>query len=176
MMKIIFWLWNPWNRYNKTRHNIWFMFLDFLIKDLNLSWEWSEEKKLKSQVFETTINWEKILLIKPQTFMNLSGEAVLKIMSFYKIKKEDIVVIYDDISMNFWKIRYREKWSAWWQNWVKDIILKIWEEFPRIKIWIWADRRFDISAWVLSKFSSIELHNLDTKIFEEVKDELLSKI
>lgn len=151
------------------------MFLDYLIKDLWLDWNWEKDNKSKSEKLEINLNWEKVIFIKPQTFMNLSWESVLKTMSFYKIKKEDIIVIYDDISMDFWKIRYREKGSAGGQNWIKDIISKIWDEFPRIKIWIWVDRRFDTSAWVLSKFTSIELHELDTKIFEEVKKLILEK-
>lgn len=175
-MKLIIWLWNPWTKYDNTRHNVWFMFLDFLIKELNLEWKWEDNKKSDSIIYKSILDNEEILLIKPQTFMNLSWESVLKLMSFYKIKKENIIIVYDDISMDFWKVRFRDKWSAGWQNWVKDIISKIWEEFKRIKIWIWQDRRFDLSAWVLSKFSSIELNKLDTNIFTEAKKILINNI
>jgi len=168
-MKIIFWLWNPWSKYENTRHNVWFLFLDFLIKDLNLEWDWYLNKKLKSEIFETIINGKKTLLVKPQTFMNLSWDSVLKVMTYYKIKKEDIIVVYDDISLEFWKIRYREKGSSGGQNWVKDIITKIWEDFPRIKIWIWIDRRFKVSSWVLSPFSPLEKNNLDSELFNNTK-------
>lgn len=169
-MKAIIWLWNPWTKYDNTRHNVWFMFLDFIIKDFNLNWRWEKVSKLNREIFETFLSWEKIFLVKPQTFMNLSWEAVLKIMSFYKIKKDDIIVIYDDISMNFWKIRYREKGSSWWQNWIKNIILKIWDEFKRIKIWIWNNSNFELWDWVLSKFPDIEKEELNTKIFPEAKN------
>lgn len=163
-MKLIVWLWNPWIKYEKTRHNIGFLFLDFLVDKLNLTWEWRQEKKFNWEIFETNISLEKIILLKPQTFMNLSWESVLKIMSFYKLKKEDIIVIFDDISLDFWKVRFREKWSAWWQNWVKNIINHIWEDFKRIKIWIGQDARYDLSDWVLSKFSENELKELNENI------------
>ena len=77
-MKLIIWLWNPWNEYKKTRHNVGFLFLDWLIDDLNLNWEWKNEPKFKSEIFETNYNFEKTILLKPQTYMNLSWEAVLK--------------------------------------------------------------------------------------------------
>lgn len=166
-MKLIIWLWNPWTQYEKTRHNVGFLFLDFLVNAKSLTWEWKNEKKFSGEIFETNIWWEKTILLKPQTFMNLSWESVLKIMSFYKLKKEDLIVIFDDISLDFWKIRFRESWSAWWQNWVKNIISHIWEDFKRIKIWIWQDRKFDLSDWVLSKFSEDELKELNENIFKE---------
>lgn len=175
-MKLIIWLWNLWDKYNKTRHNVWFMFLDFLINHLNLIWEWENQKKFMSNIFETTINQEKIILIKPQTFMNLSWEAVFKIMNFYKIKKEDIVVIYDDISMDFEKIRFRESWSAGWQNWIKNIIDHIWENFKRIKIWIWQDKKWDLSDWVLSKFSDEEIKILQNEIFIQTYELLIKNL
>lgn len=165
-MKLIIWLWNPWSKYEKTRHNIWFIFLDWLVNKENLSWEWKNESKFKSEIFETTYNFEKTILVKPQTFMNLSWEAVLKIMSYYKISKEDIIIIFDDISLEPGKTRFRATWSAWGQNWVKSIILNIWEDFKRVKIWIWQDKRFDLADWVLSKFSEEELEKFNLEIFE----------
>lgn len=171
-MKLIVWLWNPGSEYEKTRHNIWFLFLNYLVEEKKLIWEWREEKKFKWEIFETNINWDKIILLKPQTYMNLSWEAVLKIMSFYKIDKKDLIVIFDDISLEFWKIRFRESGSAWGQNWVKNIILHLWEDFKRIKIWIWQDRNFDLSDWVLSKFSLEELKTLNEKIFKEALEML----
>lgn len=169
-MKLIIWLWNPWDKYKNTRHNIWFLFLDWLKKDMNISNNFEFEQKFNAEIFGLDILWEKYLFIKPQTFMNLSGHTVLKLMSFYKIKKEDIIVVFDDISMDFWKIRYREKGSAWGQNWIKDIINKIWDDFKRIKIWIWYDTKWDLSDWVLSKFNEEEFEKLDKDIFKEVNN------
>lgn len=171
-MKLIVWLWNPGSEYEKTRHNIWFLFLNYLVEEKKLIWEWKEEKKFKAEVFETNFIQEKIILLKPQTYMNLSWESVLKIMSFYKIDKKDLIVIFDDISLEFWKIRFRESGSAWGQNWVKNIILHLWEDFKRIKIWIGQDKRYDLSDWVLSKFSIEELKTLNEKIFKEALEML----
>lgn len=169
-MRLIIWLWNPWDKYKNTRHNVWFLFLDWLKKDMNISNNFEFEQKFNAEIFGLDILWEKYLFIKPQTFMNLSGDSVLKLMSFYNIKKEDIIVVFDDISMDFWKIRYREKGSAWGQNWIKDIINKIWDDFKRIKIWIWYDTRWDLSDWVLSKFNEEEFEKLSKDIFKEVNN------
>lgn len=172
-MKLIIWLWNPWEKYKNTRHNVWFLFLDFLQEKLNISWDFEAISKFKAEILETIINWEKTLLVKPQTFMNLSGESVLKLLSFYKIEKKDIIVIFDDISLEPWKVRFRESWSAGWQNGVKSIISHIWEDFKRIKIGIWQDKRWDLADWVLSKFSEEELKKLQKEIFPEVYKLLL---
>jgi PTH1 family peptidyl-tRNA hydrolase len=115
-------------------------------------------------------------LLKPQTFMNLSWESVRKIVDFYKIDIKDFIVVYDDLSMDFWKVRFREKWSAWWHNWVKDIIKHFWDQFDRIKVWIWFNQNYEVSDWVLSKFKDEELDELDDKVFWEVFDLLLQKI
>jgi len=101
--------------------------------------------------------------------MNLSGECVLKLMSFYKIEKKDIIVLYDDISMDFGKIRFREKGSAGGQNGVKNIIAHIGDEFKRIKIGVGYDERFDVTSWVLSKFTSEEYDLLQKDIFPKVE-------
>jgi len=175
-MKLLIWLGNPWTQYEKTRHNAWFLFLDWFKNELKISNNFKNEFKFKAEILETNINWEKTILVKPQTFMNLSGEAVLKIMNFYKIDKKDIIVIFDDISMDFWKIRFRESGSAGWQNGVKNIIEKIWENFKRIKIWIWHDKKYDLSDWVLSKFSENELKLLNKDFFPIVKTLILKNL
>lgn len=175
-MKLIIWLWNPWIEYEKTRHNVGFLFLDWLKNDLNINWYFKNEPKFKWEILETNINWEKTIFLKPQTFMNLSWESVLKIMSFYKIEKKDIIIIFDDISLDFWKTRFRESGSAWGQNWIKSIISNIWEDFKRVKIWIGQDKKWDLSDWVLSKFSSEELEKLNKETFLEVKKLLLKNL
>lgn len=174
-MKIIVWLWNPWEKYQKTRHNIWFMFLDYLTEKENFS-EFKSETKFKWEISSWNINWEKIILLKPQTYMNLSWESVRKIMDFYKIDNEDIIVIFDDLSLVFWKIRIRNTWSAWWHNWIKSIIEHLKQDFKRIKIWIWLNTNYDISDWVLSKFSNEELKELENNIFKEVYTKLKEEL
>ncbi|MDD5770244.1 MAG: aminoacyl-tRNA hydrolase [Candidatus Gracilibacteria bacterium] len=175
-MKLIVGLGNPGLQYEKTRHNAGFLFLDWFKNELNILNDWKNETKFKGEILETFIAGEKIILLKPQTFMNLSGESVLKIMSFYKIEKKDIIVIFDDVSLDFGKIRFRESGSAGGQNGVKSIIQNIGEEFRRIKIGIGQDRRFDLADWVLSKFSEEELKKLNEEIFIEVKSLLVKNL
>ena len=167
-MKLILWLWNPWKKYESTRHNVGFIICDLLQKKYNFS-DFTLESKFKADISSGNINGEKTLLVKPQTFMNLSGEALSLVMHYYKIPSEDIIVIYDDVSMDFWKIRFREKWRAGWHNGIKDIIKKIWEEFPRVKIWVWYNDRYEMSDWVLGKFSEEELIDIDNEIFENIQ-------
>lgn len=174
-MKLIVWLWNPWKEYEKTKHNIWFLFLDYIKEKENFS-EFKNENKFKWEISNWIFLWEKSILLKPSTYMNLSWESIRKIMDFYKINIDDIIIIYDDLSMGFWKIRFRDKWSAWWHNWVKSIIQHIWEKFKRLKIWIWFNNNFEVSDWVLSKFKNEELEELDNSIFENTYILLKEKI
>ena len=166
-MKLIIWLWNPWNQYKTTRHNLWFLFLDYFQEKENFS-EFKYESKFKADISHWIYNGEKTLLIKPQTFMNLSWESIQKITSFYKLETKDFIVIYDDISMDFWKVRHRENGSAGWHNGIKDIIKYFWKVFGRIKVWVWLNANYDISDWVLSKFTEEELIDLDNEIFSEI--------
>ena len=174
-MKLIVWLWNPWEKYLKTKHNIWFLFLEYLLDKENLP-NFKLESKFKWEISSWLFKWEKIILLKPQTFMNLSWESLIKIIKFYKINLKDIMIIYDDISIDLWKIRFRDKWSAWWHNWIKDIIKYIDNEFNRIKIWIWFNENYEVSDWVLSKFSNEELNEFDNDIFPKVYDLLNEKL
>ena len=168
-MKLIVWLGNPWTQYEFTRHNLWYLFLDWLKNWENFP-EFKLESKFKWIVSTWNIWWEKFLLLKPITYMNLSWESVRKVIDFYKIPIEDIVVIYDDVSMEFGKVRFRETWSAWWHNWIKSLISHIWQDFKRIKVWVWIDERFDLSDWVLSKVKKEELEELEKKVFVKVND------
>lgn len=143
------------------------MFLDFFVKK-ECFLDFKYESKFKADISEWSFLWEKAVLLKPQTFMNLSWESIKKITDFYKINTSNWIVIYDDISMDFWKVRYRDKWSAGWHNGLKDIIKYFWEDFKRIKVWVWSDSRFETSDWVLSKFKEEELIDLDNDIFNEV--------
>ena len=162
-MKVIIWLWNPWKEYENTRHNVWFMFLDYIKNKKDFS-DFSYESKFKWEISTWSLSSEKVVLLKPQTFMNLSWESVRKIVDFYKL------------SMEFWKIRFRESWSAWWHNWIKDIIRYFKEDFKRIKVWIWFNPKFEVSNWVLSKFSEEELIDFEREIFEKVEDLLKQKL
>lgn len=164
-MKLIVWLGNPWNNYEDTKHNVWFMFLDYF-KNINKFDDFKFESKFKAELSSWIYKWEKTLLIKPQTFMNLSWDSIISITNFYKIDINNVIVIYDDLSMDFWKLRFRDKWSAWWHNWIKSIIKHFWENFKRIKIGIWFNDKFEVSDWVLSKFSEEEIIDLNNDVFK----------
>lgn len=174
-MKLIVWLWNPWDKYKNTRHNLWFMFLDFFAEKNNFS-EFKHESKFKWEVSIWGIEWEKAILLKPQTYMNLSWESIRKIVDFYKIDLDDIIIIYDDMSLEFSKIRFRDKWSAWGHNGIKDIIKHFWDAFKRIKVGVWLNDRYEVSDWVLSKFSEEELIQLESNTFKGIEEMLIEKI
>jgi len=173
-MKLIIGLGNPGSQYTHTRHNLWFLFLDYFQERNNFS-DFQLESKFKAEVSSWQYEWEKCLLLKPQTFMNLSGESIQKICQFYKIDTEDWLVVYDDMSMDFWKLRYRDKWSAGGHNWIKDIIKHFWQEFKRIKVWIGQDKRYEVSDWVLSKFTEDERIDLDNDVHKETFELLKEK-
>lgn len=171
-MKIVVWLWNPWKKYTLTRHNVGFLFLDYFQKREIFS-DWKYESKFTADISQWSIAWEKILLLKPQTFMNLSGVSLQKVIQFYKLTAEDVIVIYDDKDMDFGKIRIREIGSAWGHNGVKDIIKYLWGEWRRIKIWVWkTPEGYKTSDWVLSKFTEEERIDLDNEIFLKVYKEI----
>ncbi len=165
-MKLIVWLWNPWKQYEKTRHNIWFMFLDFFAWKEWFS-EFKNEAKFKAEISQWIFAWKKTILLKPHTYMNLSWESIKKIVYFYKIDLKDIIIIYDDKDMDFWKIRFRETGSAGGHNWIKSIISYFWKDFKRIKIWIWFNPNYEVSDWVLSKFTQDEIYQLEDNIFDK---------
>lgn len=165
-MKLIVWLGNPGKEYASTRHNVGFLFVDFLREQYGFeSWK---DSKFKGMISEWTHNSEKIILLKPTTFMNLSGESVATLMNFYKINREDILVISDDIDMDFGRVRFRDKGSSGWQNGLKSIISHLGsDEFARIKIGIGRDDRYAVADWVLSKFTPTETKNLQEEVFVE---------
>ncbi|MDD2487289.1 MAG: aminoacyl-tRNA hydrolase [Candidatus Gracilibacteria bacterium] len=175
-MKIIVGLGNPGTEYSKTRHNVGFIFLDFLKEKLNF--EDFKDSKFKAVVSEGVLNGEKLILLKPMTYMNLSGESVANAINFYKLDcKNDIIVIFDDISMDFGKIRFRDKGSAGGHNGIKSLIEKLGtEEFKRIKVGVGFDPKYDVSDWVLSKFSKQESEELSNYILEECYSLFLEKI
>ena len=155
---------NSDEKYKNTRHNTGFMFLDFLAQKLNIEFN---KNKFKSLVATGVINDKKVLLIKPQTYMNLSGEAVKLAADFYKIKPENIIVIFDDISLEIGKLRIRPKGSAGGHNGIKNIIEQLGDDkFPRIKIGI-GDRNnkeMDLKDYVLSNFSNEEMQKINSAI------------
>jgi len=165
-MKVVIGLGNPGKKYEKTRHNIGFIAIDNLRKKMNIS---DEREKFQALVSEKNIDGEKVIFLKPQTFMNLSGNSVIEIVNFYKLDpKKDIIVIYDDMDLSFGDIRIREKGSSGGHNGIKSIISHIGEEFIRIKCGIGAKEK-DAVEHVLGEFNQTEQKDLD-EILEKINN------
>lgn len=154
-MKLIIGLGNPGKQYEKTRHNIGFDIIDKLSKRNNIP---LNEAKLKGIYGKGMINSQKVILLKPLTYMNLSGECIKAIMDYYKIETEDIVVIYDDLDLPVGKIRLRQKGSAGGHNGIKSTIAHLGtQQFNRIRVGIDRPRNgMAISDYVLGKFTNEE--------------------
>ena len=154
-MRIIVGLGNPGKEYEKTRHNVGFRAIDELSKllDVNVS-----KNKFDALIGETNKDGEKIILMKPQTYMNLSGNSVVQALDFYKIEPSDILVIYDDIDVEIGKIRIREFGSAGTHNGMKSIVnMLATEEFPRIRIGTDKPKfKMDLANYVLTPLSKEE--------------------
>jgi PTH1 family peptidyl-tRNA hydrolase len=143
---------NPGLQYEKTRHNVGFRAVDAICKELGCE---CDRNKFKSLYADVKIGEHRCLILKPQTFMNNSGQAVSEAMAFYKIPIEKVIVISDDITLDVGRLRIRQKGSAGGHNGLKDIIqLSGSEEFPRVKIGCGQKPHpdYDIKDWVLSKF------------------------
>lgn len=143
---------NPGGKYEITRHNAGFLWADLFAESLN-----TEIKRLKYHALtaEVNIDGHRCLLMKPQTFMNNSGEAVSEAAKFYKIPLEKIIVVFDDISLPIGKLRVRRKGSAGGHNGIKSIIAHLGSEnFPRVKIGVGAKPHpdYDLGDWVLTSF------------------------
>ncbi len=150
-MKLIVGLGNPGKEYEKTRHNAGFMCIDKVATACNLCFD---TKKFKAELATGFVNGEKVILMKPQTYMNLSGEAVGACVRFYNIPIEDICVLVDDLDLPIGKIRLRVKGSSGGQNGLKNIIAHLGtQEFKRIRIGIGNNKLIDTKDYVLGKIS-----------------------
>jgi PTH1 family peptidyl-tRNA hydrolase len=170
-MKCIVGLGNPGQEYRATRHNVGFLALEAFARSHGFS-DFEDAPKFKGLVSAGVVNGEKTLLLKPLTYMNLSGESAAALVTFYKFDpKKDLLVLSDDVDMEFGKVRFREKGSSGGQNGLKSIAKNLGtEEFARIKIGIGRDDRFETADWVLSKFKTEELTELEKTIFPKVAD------
>ena len=154
-MYIIIGLGNPGREYDNTKHNVGFRTIDKLAEKHNVDiWKF----KHKAFVGEFTIKGEKGLLVKPQTYMNLSGESVREILSFYKVPIENMIVVFDDTSLPAGMIRIREKGSAGGHNGIKSIIAHVGGDvFNRVRVGIGEKPSgWDLAEYVLSKFTKDE--------------------
>ena len=159
MMKLVVGLGNPGLKYKKTKHNVGFMCLDEYAKANKLKFK--KDNKFKGE-------WLKegnLVLLKPHTFMNLSGESIRKVIDFFDIDVEDILIIYDDLDLPLGKLRLREKGSAGGHNGIKSVIqhLKT-QDFKRVRVGIEKNPLIETKNYVLGKFSKEEKKYIDETI------------
>lgn len=159
-MYLIAGLGNPTKEYDKTRHNAGFSVIDVLADRYRID---VSEKKHKALCGRGVIEGQKVLLLKPQTFMNLSGESIRAAADYYKIMPDEMIVIYDDISLDPGQLRIRLKGSAGGHNGIKNIIANLGtQDFPRIKVGVGAKPpRMDLADYVLSRFGAGEQKLMD---------------
>lgn len=165
-MKLIVGLGNPESKYDNTRHNVGFMLLDYIFGNSNFV----INNKMNAMEYITSINGEKIIIIKPLTYMNLSGDAVIKYVNFYKIDISDIMVIQDDLDMDLSNIKLLCNRGDGGHNGIKDIVLKLGSKnFLRVKIGIGKSNLIDTKDYVLGKFKNEDRDKLD-KVFVKLRD------
>ena len=167
-MKIVVGLGNPGLKYEFTRHNIGFRIVDSLARDMGT--EFKKVKSYYSLISRGTINNHKVMLVKPQTFMNLSGRAVSKVVSYYQIPHQDLLIIYDDLNLELGQIRIRKKGSAGGHKGMESIMQYLnSEDIPRLRIGIGnpsVNFNFDCVSYVLSNFNNNDERDKIKKVIQ----------
>lgn len=154
-MKLIVGLGNPTPQYDKTRHNVGFAVIDHLMNEYGIALDTAKHKGFYGK---GRIAGESVILLKPMTYMNLSGESVVQVANYYKVAPKDVIVVYDDINLDVGRLRIREKGSAGGHNGIKNIIAHLGtDEFPRIRVGVgMKPPKMDLADYVLSRFSKEE--------------------
>lgn len=174
-MKLVVGLGNIGKEYENTRHNVGFMFLDYLKDKYNFTID-KQKSSLESIIGETVINSQKVCFIKPTTFMNLSGNAIVKVKNWYKVDISDILVIFDDIDIDFGTVRYRAKGSGGTHNGMKNIVQMLnSKDFARVRIGIGGikNEHQPMIDFVLQRFTKREIETLNSDIFAQAEEKLL---
>ncbi len=165
-MYLVVGLGNPGKQYDMTRHNIGFHTIDYIADEYRVK---VNKLKYKALYGECSIGGEKVLLIKPQTYMNLSGESLIDFVKFFKVPVENVLVINDDISLDTGKLRIRAKGSAGGHNGLKSIIYQLGsDEFVRLKIGVGAPEHkdYELADYVLGRFTKDEIPILEETIIK----------
>ena len=168
-MKLIVGLGNPGDKYSQTRHNVGWLFIDYLSKVYNVE---IKKNMCDALVGETRLNGEKVIFAKPITFMNLSGNSVSKLKQWYKLENKDILVVFDDIDIPFGTFRYRLKGSGGSHNGMKNVIQMLSsEDILRLRIGLGGlkNERQDMVDFVLQKFKKDEIEKLQDVFFDATK-------
>jgi len=166
-MYIIAGLGNPGKKYENTRHNMGFIAIDLLAEEFGIK---VDKLKFKSLVGEGRIAGQRVLLMKPQTYMNLSGEAIREAVNFYKIDPEELIVIYDDIDIPTGTFRIRKKGSAGTHNGMRSVVYQIQsDQFPRIRVGIGSEKKVDLIHYVTGGVSKSEKELLEDALVKAAK-------
>lgn len=161
-MKLIIGLGNPGKEYEKTRHNIGYMVIDNYAKAHGVE---INKKKFNSLYQKLIVDNCDVLLVKPETYMNLSGEAVISFVNYFKIDIEDILIIYDDLDLECGKMRLRDKGSSGGHNGIKNIISLLGtDKFKRLKLGISNNKMIETKDYVLGKLTSDEQEKINNSI------------
>ena len=173
-MYLIVGLGNPGSKYAHTRHNVGFDVLEKLARKLNVSISREKDEALIGECF---VGGQKVILALPQTYMNLSGEAVMRLVNYYKIDPEDLLVVYDDIDLAPGFIRIRKNGSAGTHNGMRSIIgLLGFENFPRLRVGVGQKREgYELADWVLGHYIGEEQEVAD-KAFQTAADAIVDYI
>ena len=157
---------NPGKTYEKTIHNLGFMAIEHFANKHNLIFT---KKKFSGQVAEGIVDGEKVILLKPETYMNLSGKSVEELVHLHKLDLSKLIVISDDIDLAFGDIRIRAKGSAGTHNGLRDIVGRIGQEFPRLRVGAGRPEFGDLATYVLSKISDERLEILNNTFEKTTK-------
>ena len=163
-MKLIIGLGNPGLEYQNTRHNAGYMCIDKICEKLNIS---LDKSKFNTKYFQGFINDKKVIVAKPETYMNLSGESVGRFVDYFDIELEDILIIYDDMDTDVGSIRIRSQGNSGRQKGMDSIISHLKStDFSRIRIGIGRNKLFDNPSYVLGKFTGDELESINDSLDE----------
>lgn len=158
-MKLVVGLGNRGKQYELTRHNIGFIIIDMVCENLQIN---INQIKFNGQYVKTTVNDSAVIFLKPLTFMNLSGFCVSNFMNYFKIKIENVLIIHDEVDLNFGQCQYKQKLSAAGHNGIKSIFEQIGsKDFQRLRVGVGKSPNFNTADWVLSKFSTEELKSIE---------------
>jgi len=168
-MKLVVGLGNPGKEYENTRHNVGFIILDNYLKND----KWTKEKNY--MITNKVISGEKVLFLKPLTYMNLSGHAVSEVANYYRILPQDILIIHDDLDLNSGQVRIKFDSSSGGHNGIKSIIEQLGTmKFARLKVGIGKSDNIDAKKYVLNKLSTEELDILKSNFYTDIIDSFLS--
>ena len=177
-MKLLVGLGNPGPRYSQSRHNAGFMTLDLIADKYGLNFE--SNKRFEAEIAQGSIDGQSCILCKPMTYMNLSGKSILKLLSYYKIKPQEMLVLFDDIDLELGRVKVRVGGGHGGHNGVRSIISSIgYSDFHRIKLGIGRPQAnneqqsfISVADWVLQKMDEKEIQLLSLEMFQTVLDRL----